>query len=288
MPWGNLVIACGIFCSGNSPVKTFNFMSHSGILGLSLTAYNKLQRAYIVPTTLLCWQFQQSVYLNDKRNSGRSLKLGGDARCSSPGHTAKYGSYTFMDVETAKVVDIQLVQSNEVKNSNAMELEGLKRCFQFLKDEGIPVSDLVTDRHCQVKKLMKCEHPDVNHWFDVWHVAKGVYKKLEALGKSKKYAVAGEWARSISNHVYWCAASSGGNEELVRQKWTSILNHVANIHEGHGDLFHSCEHGSISRKWIKPGYYKICLSEFRDKLEFQAGDQEFNKLFIKSLLYFSA
>ncbi|XP_060085473.1 uncharacterized protein LOC132564874 [Ylistrum balloti] len=156
-----------------------------------------------------------------------------------------------MDVETAKVVDIQLVQSNEVKNSYAMELEGLKRCFQFLKDKDIPISDLVTDRHCQVKKLMKSDHPDINHWFDVWHVAKGVYKKLEALGKSKKYKMAGEWARSISNHAYWCAASSGGNAELDKKK--SILNHVTNIHEGHGDLFHSCEHGDISRKWIKPG-----------------------------------
>lgn len=49
--------------------------------------------------------------------------LGGDARCCSPGHTAKYGSYSLMDLQKSKIVDIQLVQSNEVKNSYAMEME---------------------------------------------------------------------------------------------------------------------------------------------------------------------
>ncbi|XP_021351033.1 uncharacterized protein LOC110448878 [Mizuhopecten yessoensis] len=218
----------------------------------NLTTYNRLQSTYIVPSTLSCWQFQQSVYMANIKRNGSSIKLGGDARCSSPGHTAKYGSYTVMDVQTAKVVDTQLVQSNEVKNSYNMELEGLKRCLQFLQDDGVQVTDIVTDRHSQVKKYLRTDHPTVNHWFDVWHVAKGVYKKLETLGKSKKYAQAGLWARSVSNHVYWCAASSEGNGELVRQKWTSILNHITVIHEGHGDLFQSCQHGDISRNWIKP------------------------------------
>ena len=38
------------------------------------------------------------------------MKLGGDGRSDLPGHCAKYGSYTFMDVQTQKVVDVQLVQ----------------------------------------------------------------------------------------------------------------------------------------------------------------------------------
>ncbi|XP_060085555.1 uncharacterized protein LOC132564967, partial [Ylistrum balloti] len=160
-----------------------------------------------------------------------------------------------MDVQTSRVVDIQLVQSNEVKNSYNMELEGLKRCLKFLQEEGVDVSDLVTDRHSQVKKFMKTERPDINHWFDVWHVAKGVYKKLEALGKTKKYALVGQWARSISNHVYWCAASSHGDGELVRQKWKSITNHIADVHDGHGDRFPNCLHDDIERNW-----FKLCLA----------------------------
>jgi len=54
-----------------------------------------------------------------------------------------------------------------------MELEGLKRCLAILEQEELTVSHLVTDRHSQIKKFMKDSHPDIQHWFDCWHVAKG-------------------------------------------------------------------------------------------------------------------
>ena len=38
------------------------------------------------------------------------LSLGGDGRCDSPGHSAKYGAYTFMDLEHNVVLDVQLEQ----------------------------------------------------------------------------------------------------------------------------------------------------------------------------------
>ena len=34
--------------------------------------------------------------------------MAGDARCCTPGHCAKYGSYSVMDCNTNKVVDIQV------------------------------------------------------------------------------------------------------------------------------------------------------------------------------------
>ena len=60
------------------------------------------------------------------------------------------------------------------------------------------------------------------------------------------------WAQSISDHVYWCATSSNVNEELLKAKWLSLLNHVCTIHEGYSDLFPTCEHGNLEpRLWIK-------------------------------------
>lgn len=48
--------------------------------------------------------------------------------------------------------------------------------------------------------------------------------------------------------------SSGGNGELVSQKWCSILNHVCNVHEGHGAEFPRCEHGDLGdRLWMRRG-----------------------------------
>jgi hypothetical protein len=63
--------------------------------------------------------------------------------------------------------------------------------------------------------------------------------------KRKGFTIVGRWARSISNHIYWCAASSNGDGEMVQQKYASILNHISNIHEGHGEKFPQCAHDEV-------------------------------------------
>lgn len=90
--------------------------------------------------------------------------------------------------------------------------------------------------------------------FDIWHVAKGVYKKLDTISKKKYCELIGAWAHSISNHIYFCAATSDGNGDFVREKWVSILNHVTGRHEGHGELYPRCLHGPVdNRLWIRRG-----------------------------------
>ena len=56
------------------------------------------------------WKDQQSKLLADTMKRGASLRVGGDGRADSPGHSAKFGSYSMVDFETHKVLDIQLVQ----------------------------------------------------------------------------------------------------------------------------------------------------------------------------------
>lgn len=56
-----------------------------------------------------------------------------------------------------------------------MELEGLKRGLEHLEDAGLHIETLFTDRHGTIKKYMREDHQDKNHFFDVWHVAKGKF-----------------------------------------------------------------------------------------------------------------
>ena len=63
----------------------------------------------------------------------------------------------------------------EVKNSNGMELESLKRQLQYLEDSNVAVKSLVTDRHSQVSAYMSQEKPHIKHTYDVWHLAKGTH-----------------------------------------------------------------------------------------------------------------
>jgi solute carrier family 8 (sodium/calcium exchanger) len=92
----------------------------------------------------------------------------------------------------------------------------------------------------------------------------GVKTKLATLSKKRGCEKVGKWLQSISNHLYFCAATSGGDGEMVEQKWLSVLNHITNKHEGHGRKFPKCTHTLIERDWINAGQYLkdalVCIS----------------------------
>uniref|UniRef100_A0A1X7VCT2 Transposase IS204/IS1001/IS1096/IS1165 DDE domain-containing protein n=1 Tax=Amphimedon queenslandica TaxID=400682 RepID=A0A1X7VCT2_AMPQE len=92
-----------------------------------------------------------------------------------------------------------------------MEKEGLVRSVKKLTDYGLNIDILVTDRHRQIAKWIIENLTDVTHYFDVWHVAKEIQKKLLAVAKQKDCEVFGDWTKSIINHLYWCAMSSLSN-----------------------------------------------------------------------------
>lgn len=54
-----------------------------------------------------------------------------------------------------------------------MEKEGLHRCMKFIQEQGLDMDILVTDRHPGINKWMREVHPNVTHFYDIWHVAKG-------------------------------------------------------------------------------------------------------------------
>ena len=86
----------------------------------------------------------------------------------------------------------------------------------------------------------------------------GVCKKIEAAGRSKVNASLALWAKSISNHIYWCSVTSPEGPDrdgLVKDKWVSIVNHVPDIHEGHGGRFPQCLHEGHG------GRFPQCLHE---------------------------
>lgn len=54
-----------------------------------------------------------------------------------------------------------------------MELEGFRRSMAKFNAENISVSAIVTDRHPSIRKFIRDTYPDIQHYFDVWHIAKG-------------------------------------------------------------------------------------------------------------------
>ena len=64
------------------------------------------------------------------------------------------------------------LQSNECGGSYHMELCGLTRMVNFMKDIELDIGVLVTDRHLQIAKWISDNMPETLHCYDIWHVAK--------------------------------------------------------------------------------------------------------------------
>ena len=68
------------------------------------------------------------------------------------------------------------LQANQAGSSTAMELEGCKLCFHYLAKVGLAIKVFVSDRHRGIPKWIRQHQPTVQHYFDQWHVAKGLVK----------------------------------------------------------------------------------------------------------------
>ena len=154
------------------------------------------------------------------------IDLSGDGRCDSPGHNAKYLSYSFIDKSTNKIVAFSLTQVTEAGNSNTMEKMGFKKALVSLKNQGINPEQITTDRHTQIRKYMREEEPTINHQFDVWHFVKNIKKKLLAAIKKSSCKIIEKWIKSIGSHFWWSCATCNGDAELLRKKWISVLFHI--------------------------------------------------------------
>ena len=80
----------------------------------------------------------------------------------------------------------------------------------------------------------------------------GLKKKLAKLSQYKDCEIVGAWIKSITNHMYWCAASApDGNGQLMVDRWKSLMSHLIDQHD---DCFH-LPLGDRRKKWLIPGTY---------------------------------
>ncbi|KAG0435527.1 hypothetical protein HPB47_018430 [Ixodes persulcatus] len=251
-PMGNISVCAATLFTGSSPTKVLRLFSLMGMQSLQKTSFFKIQRCYLVPAVTEVWLSEQATLLDKLR--GRKLCLAGDGRADTPGHSADFGTYTLLETTANRVIHTELVKSTEVSSSNRMEAEGLQRCLDYLHTQEMSVDILVTDRHSEGKASLRDHYPEINHRFDVWHVAKGVKKKIIAVARTKQHSVLLLWLKTIIRHIYWCARTSNGDGQLVLAKWTSLMRHIINIHEHPDPLHPVCEHGSTpERLWLVEG-----------------------------------
>ena len=72
----------------------------------------------------------------------------------------------------------------------------------------LPKSKFISDRHLSIAKWIRENSPHIKHLFDIWHVAHGLSRKLEAASKLRNCECIRASIQSISHHLYWSAVSS--------------------------------------------------------------------------------
>ncbi|KAK7912855.1 hypothetical protein WMY93_013066 [Mugilogobius chulae] len=252
-PVGDLQLSAAVYFTGGSFQKMQRICRSINLQIHHLDTFKKHSRMFLEPAICHNWKLHQKTVFDDLREQ-RQLPVAGEMRARPPGPSAKMGSYTTMDMETKKILDVQLVQRKENVDKNLMEKRGLKRCLDRLEENDLKVDYVITDRHAKVQKYL--ENRQIAHYFDVWRLEKELSKRLDELSEKKDFLIVKKWSPAIKHHMYWSAASSQCGEEKVA-KWISHVNHIQDIHKHDDPLFPHCAHPDrVTRdpnKWFKPG-----------------------------------
>ena len=108
------MLSASILYSGATPGKVLRMMDHMRVACISDRTFYYHQNRYLEPSIVSVCGDKQSRLLTQCKAQGTSLSIGGDGRADSPGHSAKYGSYGVIDLNTNKVLHIELVQVNKI------------------------------------------------------------------------------------------------------------------------------------------------------------------------------
>jgi hypothetical protein len=97
-------------------------------------------------------QHQAELFSQIASDSG--ITLIGDGRCDSPGSSAKFCTYTLMDLGSNLVLNLETVDKREVQGKSPnMEREGLRRCLMRIQKETM-VHEIATDASTSVAKVI--------------------------------------------------------------------------------------------------------------------------------------
>ena len=110
IPAGNILLSASILFSGLLPEQTLRIFQNFGCASISTRTFYEHQQKYLLPAIFRTWDQQQQALISILLSDDIPLVLGGDGRAESPGHCAKFGSYTMIELSHKVVFDIQLVQ----------------------------------------------------------------------------------------------------------------------------------------------------------------------------------
>ena len=108
IPECNLLLSAAILFNGCFPEQSFRIFDTIGCATISRSTFITNVTFFI--KLYFVWDIKQQSYFSQLADEDKLLVLGGDGRSDSPGHSAKYGTYSLVDLNHNIVLDVQLVQ----------------------------------------------------------------------------------------------------------------------------------------------------------------------------------
>ncbi len=76
-------------------------------------------------------------------------------------------------------------------------------------------------------------------WVNPRHIVKSIKTRLLQCHNEELF----EWIRMITNHLWFCVTTCGGNVTKLKEKRTSVVHHISNVHHWvSGVTMTKCEH----------------------------------------------
>ena len=153
---GNLMLVSALLLSGNSFTKVGLMFRFCNIQYVSKTLFCQYQSLYIAPAVNEFWEQHKQELWDEK--TGKDVKLSGDGRNDSPGHSAQYCTYSLADIDDRAILQMNIVDVREAAGkSNNMERIGFERGLDKLLTSNMSIKEVVTDGHLEIAALMsKC------------------------------------------------------------------------------------------------------------------------------------
>lgn len=109
IPLGNISMSAAILFSGSLPSKALQMFEILNVHAIARNTFFRHQEMFLQPAVRSAWKRQQESLLCDLKQKGNPVALAGDGRADSPGHSAKYGTYSLLDLDCQKIIHTQLV-----------------------------------------------------------------------------------------------------------------------------------------------------------------------------------
>ena len=103
-------MSAAILYAGALPTKALRMFSILNCASISKKTFFRHQRQILQPAVSSVWKQSQASLIDFMKECDHRLVLSGDGRADSPGHSAKYGSYTMLELSCNKVIHFSLVQ----------------------------------------------------------------------------------------------------------------------------------------------------------------------------------